>query len=301
MSCNDDKIRNQTCVKKYYYKNGECAPCRDPKCHFCYDGIGCIICEEDYKLIEGRCLKKAIFNETVENCISYDYDGKCIECDSFCILKEEKCNCKIISRIIIYLTIGILVIIIAWIILIIFKQRDSLARHDEIIANDLKLIKDNKITQQELQLLQEKDKNLKKCSYCKNETALYRLFCGCLFCKDDFKELMGKLDDSEVNLNTEVNNIIVTKKVKNNSRITNKINFVNSSSTSKINKKKCPCCLKNIEGHKQIAQQCEICFEITMKIFHFKCGCTLSVCKNCYNKIIDTKRCPGCRKNILYA
>ena len=52
MSCNDDKIRNQTCVKKYYYKNGECAPCREPKCHFCYDGIGCIICEEDYKLIE---------------------------------------------------------------------------------------------------------------------------------------------------------------------------------------------------------------------------------------------------------
>ena len=42
MSCNDDKIRNQTCVKKYYYKNGECAPCRDPKCHFCFDGIGCI-------------------------------------------------------------------------------------------------------------------------------------------------------------------------------------------------------------------------------------------------------------------
>ena len=91
---------------------------------------------------------------------------------------------------------------------------------------------------------------------------------------------MGKLDDSEVNLNTEVNNIIVTKKVKNNSRITNKINFVNSSSTSKINKKKCPCCLKNIEGHKQIAQQCEICFEITMKIFHFV---SIMMKKNVFN------------------
>ena len=301
MSCSDDNIRNKICLKKYFYKINGCIPCHDPKCYFCYDGIGCIICEEGYNLIEGRCLKKAEFNETVENCISYDYDGKCIGCDSFCILKEEKCNCKIVSQIVIYLTIGILIVIIAWIVLIIFKQRDSMARHDEIIENDMRLIQENKISQEELRFLQEKDKNLKKCFYCKNETALYRLSCGCFFCKDDFKELIGRLDDSEINLNTEVSCVVIKKKGKNNSRVLNNISFLNSSSTAKINKKKCPCCSKYFETHRQFAQQCEICFDITMKIFHFKCGCTLSVCKNCYNKIIVTRRCPGCRKNILYA
>ena len=301
MSCSNDNIRSQVCLKKFYYRNGGCISCRDPKCVFCYDGIGCIICEKDYNLIDGRCLKQAEFNETVENCISYDYDGKCIGCDSFCILKEEKCNCKIVSQIIIYLTIGILVLIIAWIVFIIFKQRDSLSRHDEIIENDLKLIEDNKITQQELQLLQERDKHLKKCYYCKNETAIYRLSCGCLFCKEHFKDLMGRFNESEINLETEVsNNIIIRKKGKGNSRGSNSISFLNSSSTSKINKKKCPCCLKYYENFKQIAQQCEICFDTTTKIFHFKCGCALSVCKNCYNKIIVNRKCPGCRKNIVF-
>ena len=301
MSCNDDKIRKEICLKKYFYKNEGCVACRDPKCNFCYDGIGCIFCEKDYNLIDGRCLKKAEFNETVENCISYDYDGKCIGCDTFCILKEEKCNCKIVNRIVIYLTIAILVVIIAWIVLIIFKQRDTISQHDDIIENDLKLIEDNKISQQELQILQEKDKALKKCFYCKIEPALYRLSCGCLFCKDDFKELMEKFNDSQLNLDTEIShNIVIIKKGKNNMRGINSINILNNSSLTKINRKKCPCCLKYFETYKQITYQCEICFEITSKIFKFKCGCALSVCKNCYNKIIVSRRCPGCRKNIIF-
>ena len=178
-------------------------------------------------------------------------------------------------------------------------QRDSLPQHEELIENDLQLIEDNKITQQELQLLQEKDKNLKKCFYCKIETALYRLSCGCLLCKDDFKELMEKLNESEINLDTEIsNNIIIKKKPKNNAR---GLDILENSSSTKINKRRCPCCLKFFEAHKQIAQQCEICFETTTKIFHFKCGCALSVCKNCFNKIIVNRKCPGCRKNILFS
>ena len=299
MSCSKENYRKQICLKKYYYRNGGCLSCRDPKCSFCYDNIGCIICENGYDLIDGRCLKKSEFNETVKNCISYDYDGKCIRCDSLCILKGGECNCKIVKRIIIYLTIGILVVIIAWIVLSIFMQRDSLPQHEELIENDLQLIEDNKITQQELQLLQEKDKNLKKCFYCKIETALYRLSCGCLLCKDDFKELMEKLNESEINLDTEIsNNIIIKKKPKNNAR---GLDILENSSSTKINKRRCPCCLKFFEAHKQIAQQCEICFETTTKIFHFKCGCALSVCKNCFNKIIVNRKCPGCRKNILFS
>ena len=302
LSCNNDNYRPQVCLKKFYYKNEGCLPCKDPKCKFCYDGIGCIICEESYNLIDGRCLKKTEFNETIENCISYDYDGKCIGCDSFCILKEEKCNCQIITQIIIYLTIGILVIIIAWIILSLLKQRVSMNRHEERIENDLKIIEENKLTQQELELLREKDKNLKKCNYCKNETALYRLSCGCLFCKEDFKELMERLNESEMKLDVEIsNNIIIKKKTKNNVKNSNYISILNSPSNTKINKKKCSCCFKNFEAFKQIAQQCDICFETTSKIFHFKCRCAISVCKNCYNKIIEDGKCPGCRKNILFS
>ena len=299
MSCSNENLRNEVCLKKFYYTNGGCSSCRDPKCYFCHEGIGCIICEKDYSIIDGRCLKKAEFNETVENCISYDYDGKCIGFDSFCILKEEKCNCKIISKILIYLTIGILVVIIAWIVFIIFKQRDS--RHDEIIENDLKLIEDSKIAQSELQLLQEKDKHLKKCNYCKTVTALYRLSCGCIFCKEDFKELMERSNESEINLDIEMsNNITIKKKGKNITRGSNSVNLLNSSSTTKINTNKCPCCSKNFETYKQIAQECQICFEITSKLFRFKCGCALLVCKNCYNKIIVDSKCPQCRKNIIF-
>ena len=302
MSCSQENIRNKICLKRFYYKDNSCVNCRDPKCYFCYEGIGCIICEKDYNLIDGRCLKKAEFNETVENCISYDYDGKCIGCDSLCILKEGECDCKILNSIIIYLTLGILVVIIAWIIFSIYKQKTSFAEHDQIIENDMKLIEDNKITPQELQILQDKDKNLKKCVHCKKETALYRLSCGCHYCKEDFKEVNERLNDSEINIDTEIsiNNIIIKKKNKSNMKGINITNSLNNTSTNKINRKKCPHCKKYFENYKQIAQQCEICFEITCKIFHFKCGCALTVCKNCYNKIIVSKKCPGCRKNILF-
>ena len=112
---------------------------------------------------------------------------------------------------------------------------------------------------------------------------------------------MEKLNDSEMKLDAEVsNNIIIKKKSKNNIKGNNFISILNSSCNMKINKKNCPCCLKNFEAYKQIAQQCDICFDTTSKIFHFKCGCALSVCKNCYNKIIVDGKCPGCRKNILF-
>lgn len=319
LSCTDDSICNEVCMQKYYYKNKNCSICFDPYCFFCYDNIGCIICEKGYNLIDGRCLKQTEFNETVDNCVSYDYDGKCIECDSFCILREEECNCKIVSDIIIYLLIAVLAIIIAVIVLIIFKQRLSVSKIEKLSENNMKLIEDNKITQQEMALLQEKDKKLEKCSYCKNETALFKLSCGCLFCKEDFKDIMESLNSFDINMQNNINNNInpnLTNIVnnnniyKNNNRIFDreKLNLkeknltddlLSNSCMNKLKKGKCPSCHHEIKEYKQIAYQCEICFEITSKIFHFKCGCALSVCKFCFNKIIIIKKCPGCRKNIL--
>ena len=312
LSCTDDSIRKQVCMQGYYFKSNNCTHCFDKNCFFCYDKIGCIICEEGFNLIDGRCLKKAEFNETIENCISYDYDGKCIGCDTFCILKEEKCNCKIISNIVIYILIGVMIIIIASIIFIIFRQRLSVRKIERMTEYNTKLIEENKITDKELAILQENDKKLKKCYYCKNETALYKLSCGCLFCKDDFKDIMEGLNNSGIitnSFNTTNNNIpsnnnmniIINKKKEKFQWRKNSVvdNFLNTSSLSKMKKGKCPSCQQNFEGFHQIAQQCDICFDITSKIFHFKCGCALSVCKICFNKIIVNKKCPGCRKNIL--
>ena len=324
LSCTDDSIRKEVCLQKYYYKNNNCSTCFDSKCLFCYEGIGCIICEKGYNLIDGRCLKTTEFNETVDYCVSYDYDGKCIECDSFCILREDECNCKIVSDIIIYLLIAVLAIIIAAIILIIFKQRLSVSKIEQLNENNMKLIEDNKITQQEMAFLQESDKKLEKCSYCKIETALFKLTCGCLLCKEDFKDTMEKLNSSDgseninMNINNIGNNTLNNNSIKNNNnnniKNNNKIfdrekynwkeknisdNLLSSSCNFKIKRGKCPSCLKEFYDYKQIAQQCEICFETTCKIFHFKCGCALSVCKFCFNKIIVSKKCPGCRKNIL--
>ena len=304
LSCSDDEIRKKVCIYNYFYRNNNCTSCFDPKCFFCYDRVGCIICENEYNLIDGRCLKKAIFNETIENCISYDYDGKCIGCDSFCILREDKCNCKLISNIIIYLLIGIMIIIIAAIILIIFKQRLSIRKIENLNENDIKLIEQFKITDQELALLQENDKKLKKCKYCKAEIALYKLSCGCFFCKDDFKDITEGISSSDI-INNSINssrnndiNIIISKKRDKNKFNTDN-NILNNSSLKKIQKRICPCCHQDFLDFTQIAQQCDICFDITSKIFHFKCGCALRVCKICFNKIIIGKKCPVCRKNII--
>ena len=305
LSCTEDSIRKEICLPNYYYKNYNCTPCFDQNCFFCYDGIGCIICKDEYNLIEGRCLKKAIFNETVENCVSYDYDGKCIGCDSFCILKEEKCNCTIISNIIIYLLIGIMVIMIAIIIFIIFKQRLSVRNIEKLNKNNIQLLEENKISEQELALLKENDQKLKKCYYCKNEIALYKLSCGCLFCKDDLKDIIYELNISDTISNNAIdnNNInIIINKNKERNKWSEKYmndNILNNSSNNKIKNGKCPYCHKDFGDYNQIAQQCDICFDITSKIFHFKCGCALKVCKICFNKIIVGKKCPGCRKNIL--
>ena len=307
LSCTEDSIRNEICVHNYYYENDKCSPCYDLKCFFCYDGIGCIICKNGYNLIDGRCLKKTIFNETVENCVSYDYDGKCIGCDSFCILKEDECNCKIISNIIIYLLIGVMAIIIAIIVLIIFKQRLSVRNIERLSENNTKLIDENKISEQELALLKENDKKLKKCYYCKSEIALYKLSCGCLFCKDDFKDVTNGLNNSDIinnslNNNSSRNNNVIMNRNRENFKRREKYmnnNILNSSCESKIRKGKCPYCQNDFDDYIQIAQRCDICFDITSKIFHFKCGCALGVCKICFNKIIVGKKCPGRRKNIL--
>ena len=119
--------------------------------------------------------------------------------------------------------------------------------------------------------------------------AFYQLDCKCKLCLEHGKDLNINIIKLEKDNKENKENI-------NNKEINN-----NNNNDENINNKKdiCPVCKKEIINGKQIAFTCDICFEVTSKLFHFLCGCAMEVCKMCYNKIIETKICPGCRKNIF--
>lgn len=61
----------------------------------------------------------------------------------------------------------------------------------------------------------------------------------------------------------------------------------------------CSICNTLITKTTQISYKCEVCFDVTSKVFHFQCNCAFSTCAKCFNKIIESKKCPGCRKDIV--
>ena len=140
----------------------------------------------------------------------------------------------------------------------------------------IKSILKKKLDLKVIKKINEDDKKLEKCNLCKNELAIYKLNCGCKLCEVDSK-----------NLFLNGNNIINDKDFKN-----LKINF------DKNKKEPCPICKKIIKNIKQIAFICNICLDVSSQLFQFSCGCSMMVCKNCFNRIFETKKCPGCRKTI---
>ena len=310
LSCSNDNLRQKTCIQKYYYTEEECKKCYDNNCNFCYDNVGCIICQEGTSLIDGRCLKSTEFNETVEDCISYDYDGKCLSCSSMCLLKENICDCSYLSNLLFkILIIAFIVIIIIAIILVTFQKTFFKICKKKITNNDdSSIIDDLKINTTEINYIQNLDDKLEICSYCKIETALFKLSCGCYLCKEDFNRI--PISNKSANLSENNNNINII-----NNRSTNDINEnlrekfdirssleKNNTSNSNLDEHKgavCPVCLEENITFSRVAYRCEICFDITSRVFHFNCDCSISVCKLCFNKIIETKRCPCCRKNLV--
>lgn len=113
------------------------------------------------------------------------------------------------------------------------------------------------ITQTYIETIEKYDKNLEKCSLCKNESAIYRFNCGCKLCEQDSRIL--KIENKKC-------------------------------------KRACFICNKSIKKIKQIAFVCNICLSVTSRIFKLSCGCSLMICKNCINRIIKSKKCPQCRK-----
>ena len=302
MSCYNEKKRNELCKDGLLYNsiNDICEQCEDPGCRICFNQIGCLMCYSGLSIVNQKCINATFINETIPNCIQYNDNGKCIDCKKNCYIKNGECICN--SRIItifVLLSALILMIVIAFILIYIKKRneiRELQAREDErnkSIIYERELIKKHQLKQKIIDEVINEDKKLEKCNFCNSELAFYKLDCGCKLCLEHGKELNinflkieKKEDDKEIN-HKEMN-------------VINNIEKKEDNNIEKNNQKDiCPVCKKEIKYGQQISFICEICFEVTSKVFHFSCGCAMEVCKNCYNKIINSKTCPGCRKNLI--
>ncbi len=289
MSLYDENKRNKLCKDGYFYNinNNTCDQCEDSGCRICFNQIGCLMCNLGLSMSKGKCVELTYINETILDCIKYDDNGKCIDCNNGCYIKNGNCICNSrLITILIILSVLIIIIIITF-ILVYIKKRNHITQLQEAENQfnkqkqfERQLIIKNQLNKEIIEQLINEDKKIEKCFLCNNELSIYQLDCGCKLCYEHGKEL-------------NINFLKNEKKENDN----NEINVINNIE----NKKKdiCPVCKKEIENGKQIAFICEICFDVTSKVFHFSCGCSITVCKNCYNKSIETKSCPGCRKNLI--
>lgn len=283
MSCYDESRRSHLCLDGSSYSSfmeKTCVPCSDNGCRICVSPKDCIICYLGLSMEKGKCEQKVSYNDSIiPNCILYDEAGNCIDCKKGCAISHGQCFCgnKLITILIILCGL-ILMIIIAFLLIYIKKRNEILMLQGREDA-ERKIIEKLQLKQTIIDKIIEEDNKLEKCKLCNKELAIYELNCGCKICKEDAK-------DYEIKLNNNNNEIKNENEDENYKNASNK--YYN-----------CPICKKIIEHGKQIAFCCDICFEVTSKLFKFSCGCSISVCKNCFNKIIETKKCPGCRKSFF--
>ena len=205
------------------------------------------------------------------------------------------------------------------------------------IESENNAIEGAKLKKEVVDEIEQKDALIEKCHKCKNERGYLKLNpCGCILCDTCSKEIFG--DDEtlidyaivkeqkqrriKITMSNPTNEETVSIK---NQAITNTDTKENQTEQiqkeeekskeepikegdikiePKIEEKEkkeyfCPIDKQHITKAIRISYKCEICFEITSRLFHFNCGCALGTCAKCFNKIVDTKKCPGCRKEII--
>lgn len=219
------------------------------------------------------------------------------------------------------------------------KRRESMLMNRQIEMQRIRIESENnaiegaKLKKEIVEELEQKDALIEKCFKCKNERGYLKLNpCGCVLCDTCSKEIFGddetlidyaikeqKTRSIQITITNPTNEETISIK---NQPINNKeTNEKQTEETQKEEKPKeeekpikeadikieekekkeycCPIDKQQIQKAIRISYKCEICFEITSKLFHFNCGCALGTCAKCYNKIVDTKKCPGCRKEII--
>ena len=295
-SCYDNKGICKECKNPYVLENNICKlNCIDNNCVECFNFGNleiCNRCRDGYILsfYSNKCVLKC--NDI--NCLScskLEEEGEyCDECfPGFKYDKSKKICVKINNIIIVYIILSsfiVLVLIFTLIMFIIYKHRrrnlyidsNSINRNNRLNNNNIIRIGNignlqnsqssgrRNFNKEELEDEFEIQKNkmskgYQVCQFCQIKPGKFTCDYGCILCKEH----------STLNIIKENNE----------------------------EKKVCISCKKEVKGVTPIQKKCNICLQVKSSVAHFKCQCSLEVCKDCYIKCkMSSPTCPGCRQNI---
>ena len=121
------------------------------------------------------------------------------------------------------------------------------------------------------------------------------IFAIVMYYKNTFKnENANNTNNQRKNINIRNNNNYIIKNYLMNT--INRDSKSNSIFKRKYNQKSNDIFNSSLDNNKN---ECNICLENKQPLMHFKCGCSLFVCKDCYNKCKrQNNKCPGCRAVI---
>ena len=106
-----------------------------------------------------------------------------------------------------------------------------------------------------------KEKTNQMCQFCKKKLGKFQCDCGCIVCKEH--SILKNIEKNGEKYNA------------------------------------CMVCDKPVKKVNQIKYDCNICLQKKLSVAHFKCGCSLEVCKDCYIKCkMSNEKCPQCRNEI---
>ena len=243
----------------------------------------CNLCKSGYSMKNGQCLLDC----SDQNCLSCKMENDeeiCLKCDVNFDLDKTKCKKKINYVSLIFTVLALLIIVISIISFCLYKKKrrdyrmqlmsmryiqgrpgdvNVYARNQnqvDLSSERPKLSKEQIIDQFEVQK-RKKEKGNQMCQFCKKKPGKFKCDCGCFVCKEhsNLKTVEG---DGE-------------------------------------NYKVCFACKKIVKKVSPIKFECQICMQKKITIVHFKCGCALEVCKDCFIKCkMGSDKCPACRRLI---
>ena len=303
------KIKNKL-IEQNYPDEININQCHE-KCSKCFDNLGiCKECEELYYLQDNKCIsncsdkncldcKMESGKEICTNCTAgyYIKDNKCyMNCtDSNCLscsIKEDveicekcandykldksqtKCTPRTNYVYIIFCIIGCLIIVISIISLCIYRKKRYDFRNEimrlRLEANSASLYNRNAVersARQEINKEEIADEfEIQKKKMEKNSQL-------CQYCKKKIGKFKGDCG------------CVLCKE--------------HSTFNATEGKNICYSCKKKVKKVTQIKYECHICLQKKLAVAHFKCGCAMEVCKDCYIKCkLSSDKCPGCRTII---
>lgn len=286
--CYDSTGKCVECKPLHNLENNVCVKyCTDKNCLTCslfYGNEQCTSCKEGYEVKSGKCA----YICSDSNCLSCNYENDtetCTKCMNDYEVNDKnpsQCKAKINYLTIIFIVVGSL-IIIASIVAFCFYQKKKREfrieierirnlnnpRMDGMVVYNRHGLEDSarsEINQE--QILDEyeiqkgkMEKGNQLCQYCQKKPGKFKSDCGCIVCKEHaaLKEMEGDGEKYKV----------------------------------------CFACGIVVKKITPIKFNCHICMQSKSSVAHFKCGCALQVCKECYLKCkINSNKCPGCRAII---